>query len=44
MLVMMVFFSLNMPAAMSIYLIVTSLIAVARTVYIHFAYTDKGNK
>ena len=44
MLVMMVFFSLNMPAAMSIYLIVTSLIAVARTEYIHFAYTDKGNK
>lgn len=44
MLVMMVFFSLNMPAAMSIYLIVTSLIAIARAVYIHYAYTLKGNK
>lgn len=44
MVVMMIFFSLNMPTAMSIYMIVTSLIAIARSVYIHFAYTEKGNK
>lgn len=44
MVVMMIFFSLNMPAAMSIYMIVTSLIAIARSVYIHYAYTEKGNK
>lgn len=43
MVVMMIFFSLNMPTAMSVYMIVTSLIAIARSVYIHFAYTEKGN-
>lgn len=43
MVVMMIFISLNLPTAMSIYMIVTSLIAIARSVYIHFAYTEKGN-
>ena len=36
-----VIFSLNMPSAMSIYWIVTSLIGIARAVYIHYKFTDK---
>ena len=39
--VIIVLFSLNMPSAMSLYWIVTSLIGIARSVYIHYNYTDK---
>lgn len=41
MLVLIVFMSLNMPTAMSVYWIVTSLISIVRSIYIHYAYTMK---
>lgn len=41
MMIMIVFFSLNMPTAMSIYWIITAIIGVVRSVYIHFQFTEK---
>ncbi len=41
MMVLILMASLNMPSAMSIYWIVTSIIAVIRSVYIHYQYTEK---
>lgn len=41
MMVLIIITSLNMPTAMSIYWIVTSIIAIIRSVYIHYQYTEK---
>lgn len=41
MMVLIIFMSLNMPTAMSIYWIVTALIAIIRSVYIHYQHTEK---
>lgn len=42
--VMIVWFSLSMPTAMSLYWITTSLVTVIRTVYIQFYHIEKKNK
>ena len=41
MLVLVVFMSLNMPTAMSLYWIITSIIGICRSIYIHFQFTEK---
>lgn len=41
MMILIIMASLNMPSAMSIYWIITSIIAVIRSFYIHFQYTEK---
>lgn len=44
MVALIVFMSLSMPSAMSIYWIITSLINVVRSVYIHYHFTAKMHK
>ena len=42
--IMIVWFALTMPSAMSVYWIMTSIITIARTYYIQIAYIEKIKK